>query len=78
MSGALRAFTIGSTAFLTVVAVITLVFGLWWVFGELQDALNTIWSSQLVSLAASCSCSMRMSAIICACCCPSWRRSRPV
>jgi Virulence factor BrkB len=27
----------------TVVAVITLVFGLWWVFGELQDALNTIW-----------------------------------
>jgi membrane protein len=27
----------------TVVAVITLVFGMWWVFGELQDALNTIW-----------------------------------
>ncbi len=27
----------------TVIAVITLVFGLWWVFGELQDALNTIW-----------------------------------
>jgi membrane protein len=27
----------------TVVAVITLIFGLWWVFGELQDALNTIW-----------------------------------
>jgi membrane protein len=27
----------------TVMAVITLVFGLWWVFGELQDALNTIW-----------------------------------
>ena len=27
----------------TAVAVITLVFGLWWVFGELQDALNTIW-----------------------------------
>jgi membrane protein len=27
----------------TVVAVITLVVGLWWVFGELQDALNTIW-----------------------------------
>lgn len=27
----------------TVFAVITLVFGLWWVFGELQDALNTIW-----------------------------------
>jgi membrane protein len=27
----------------TLVAVITLIFGLWWVFGELQDALNTIW-----------------------------------
>jgi membrane protein len=27
----------------TIVAVVTLVFGLWWVFGELQDALNTIW-----------------------------------
>ena len=27
----------------TVIAVITLVFGMWWVFGELQDALNTIW-----------------------------------
>jgi membrane protein len=27
----------------TVIVVITLVFGLWWVFGELQDALNTIW-----------------------------------
>ena len=27
----------------TVVAVITLVFGMWWVFGELQDALNVIW-----------------------------------
>ena len=27
----------------TVIAVITLVFGLWFVFGELQDALNTIW-----------------------------------
>ena len=27
----------------TAIAVITLVFGLWWVFGELQDALNTIW-----------------------------------
>ena len=27
----------------TVIAVVTLVFGLWWVFGELQDALNTIW-----------------------------------
>jgi membrane protein len=27
----------------TLVAVITLVFGLWWVFGELQDALNMIW-----------------------------------
>ncbi len=31
----------------TVVAVITLVFGLWWVFGELQDALNTIWGVTL-------------------------------
>jgi membrane protein len=30
-------------ASVTAVAVITLVFGLWWVFGELQDALNTIW-----------------------------------
>jgi membrane protein len=28
---------------ITTIAVITLVFGLWWVFGELQDALNTIW-----------------------------------
>jgi membrane protein len=28
---------------ITAIAVITLVFGLWWVFGELQDALNTIW-----------------------------------
>ena len=27
----------------TVIAVITLVLGLWGVFGELQDALNTIW-----------------------------------
>ena len=27
----------------TVIAVITLVFGLWGMFGELQDALNTIW-----------------------------------
>jgi membrane protein len=27
----------------TLVAVVTLVFGLWWVFGELRDALNTIW-----------------------------------
>jgi membrane protein len=27
----------------TLIAVVTLVFGLWWVFGELQDALNTIW-----------------------------------
>jgi membrane protein len=27
----------------TVVAVITLVLGLWYVFGELQDALNTVW-----------------------------------
>jgi membrane protein len=27
----------------TVIAVITLVFGIWSVFGELQDALNTIW-----------------------------------
>jgi membrane protein len=27
----------------TVVAVATFVLGLWWVFGELQDALNTIW-----------------------------------
>ena len=27
----------------TLVAVGTLVLGLWWVFGELQDALNTIW-----------------------------------
>ena len=27
----------------TVIAMITLVLGLWWVFGELQDALNTIW-----------------------------------
>jgi membrane protein len=27
----------------TIVAVVTHVFGLWWVFGELQDALNTIW-----------------------------------
>ena len=26
----------------TVIAVITLVIGMWWVFGELQDALNTI------------------------------------
>jgi membrane protein len=32
-----------SGAGLTIVAVVTLVFGLWWVFGELQDALNTIW-----------------------------------
>ena len=27
----------------TLVALVTLVVGLWWVFGELQDALNTIW-----------------------------------
>lgn len=27
----------------TLVAVVTFVLGLWWVFGELQDALNTIW-----------------------------------
>ena len=30
-------------ASVTVVAVITLVLGLWYVFGELQDALNTVW-----------------------------------
>jgi membrane protein len=29
----------------TLVAVVTLVLGLWWVFGELQDALNTIWGA---------------------------------
>src|SRR5512145_2793181 len=29
-----------SGAGVTIVAVVTLVFGLWWVFGELQDALN--------------------------------------
>jgi len=33
-----------SGAGVTIVAVVTLVFGLWWVFGELQDALNTIWA----------------------------------
>jgi hypothetical protein len=27
----------------TLVAVVTFVLGLWWVFGELQNALNTIW-----------------------------------
>jgi membrane protein len=33
----------GSSLHATVLGVITLVFGLWGVFGELQDALNTIW-----------------------------------
>ena len=33
----------GSSLYATGLGVITLVFGLWGVFGELQDALNTIW-----------------------------------
>jgi len=33
----------GSSAVATGLAAITLLFGLWGVFGELQDALNTIW-----------------------------------
>ena len=33
----------GSSLHATVLGAITLVFGLWGVFGELQDALNTIW-----------------------------------
>ena len=33
----------GSSLYTTGLGVITLVFGLWGVFGELQDALNTIW-----------------------------------
>jgi membrane protein len=42
--------TLGSArqhgAGVTLVAVFTLVIGLWWVFGELQDALNTIWGAE--------------------------------
>jgi len=33
----------GSSLYATSLGLITLVFGLWGVFGELQDALNTIW-----------------------------------
>jgi len=33
----------GSSLLATTLGVITLLFGLWGVFGELQDALNTIW-----------------------------------
>src|SRR6266508_6873541 len=36
-----RKETLGATG--TALALIPLVFGLWGVFGELQDALNTIW-----------------------------------
>jgi membrane protein len=32
-----------SGGFVTVIGLATLLLGIWWVFGELQDALNTIW-----------------------------------
>ncbi|HEX5688734.1 MAG TPA: YhjD/YihY/BrkB family envelope integrity protein, partial [Roseiflexaceae bacterium] len=32
-----------SGGLVTVVGLATLLLGVWWVFGELQDALNTIW-----------------------------------
>jgi membrane protein len=32
-----------SGSIVTIVGLVTLLLGVWWVFGELQDALNTIW-----------------------------------